>query len=69
MPKTFASHQSLDTEISLAELRGRSARMAPHWIVAPAASASAPVPHSRISGVVVSAASARLVSAMPAFAD
>ncbi|WP_338676232.1 hypothetical protein V1460_27080 [Streptomyces sp. SCSIO 30461] len=68
MPKTFASHHAQDTEISLAELRGRSARMAPHWIVAPS-STSAPVPHSRISGVVVSTASARLVSSMPAFAD
>ncbi|MFD7610238.1 hypothetical protein [Streptomyces sp. NPDC059828] len=68
MPKTFALHHSWDTEISLAELRGRSARMAPHWVAAPT-SPSTPVPPSLINGVVVSAASARLVGAMPAFAD
>ncbi|MDI9887342.1 hypothetical protein QMZ92_23960 [Streptomyces sp. HNM0645] len=55
-------------EISLAELRGDSARMAPHWVVPPMA-AAAPVPPSLIHGVVVSPASARLVGSMPVYGD
>ncbi|WP_256104452.1 hypothetical protein [Streptomyces sp. ODS05-4] len=50
----------------LAELRGRSARMAPHW-TAPMRSAPAPVPPSLIHGVVVSPASARLVDGIGAY--
>ncbi|MCZ7460809.1 hypothetical protein [Streptomyces sp. WMMC940] len=55
-------------EISLAELRGDSARMAPHWAVPPMA-AAAPVSPSLIHGVVVSPASARLVDSMPVYGD
>ncbi|MEU2493666.1 hypothetical protein [Streptomyces sp. NPDC007883] len=55
-------------EISLAELRGDSARMAPHWVVPPIA-AAAPVPPSLIHGVVVPPASARLVGSMSVYGD
>ncbi|MEE1755141.1 hypothetical protein [Streptomyces sp. SP18CS02] len=50
------------SEISLAELCGDSARMAPHWVV-PAEAAPAPVSPSLIHGVVVEPASARLMDA------
>ncbi|MEU6704576.1 hypothetical protein [Streptomyces wuyuanensis] len=56
------------TEISLAELRGDSARMAPHWVVPPVATAG-PVPPSLIHGVVVSPASALLVGSMSVYGD
>lgn len=49
--------------MSLAQLRGDCARMAPHWVV-PAAAVPAPVPPSLIHGVVVPAASARLLDSM-----
>ncbi|MEV0966864.1 hypothetical protein AB0J25_30570 [Streptomyces sp. NPDC049910] len=55
-------------DITLAELRGDSARMAPHWVVPPV-TAAAPVPPSLIHGVVVSADSARLVGSMPVYGD
>ncbi|MFI1468770.1 hypothetical protein [Streptomyces wuyuanensis] len=55
-------------EISLAELRGDSARMAPHWVVPPMAAAG-PVSPSLIHGVVVSPASARLVGSMSVYGD
>ncbi|MFF3287442.1 hypothetical protein [Streptomyces sp. NPDC003023] len=55
-------------EISLAQLRGDCARMAPHWVV-PAAAATAPVHPSLIHGVVVPPASARLVDAMSDYGD
>lgn len=55
-------------DISLAELRGDSARMAPHWVVPPMATA-APVPPSLIHGIVVSPASARLVGSMSVYGD
>ncbi|MFJ8694536.1 hypothetical protein [Streptomyces roseolilacinus] len=51
-----------EPEFTLAELRGASARMAPHWSV-PAAAAAAPVPPSLIHGVVVEPASVRLIAA------
>ncbi|MEU3610331.1 hypothetical protein AB0E83_33575 [Streptomyces sp. NPDC035033] len=51
-----------ESELSLAELCGAGARMAPHW-VAPADPAPAPVSPSSILGVVVPAASARLIAA------
>ncbi|MCP9959264.1 MULTISPECIES: hypothetical protein [Streptomyces] len=50
-----------EPELTLAELRGHCARMAPHW-PAPAA-APAAVPPSRIHGVVVEPASVRLIAA------
>jgi hypothetical protein len=57
----------------LAALVGDGARMAPHWNVPAEAEAEAlaavPVSPSRILGVRVSAASARLVGAMPEYAD
>ncbi|MFE3324214.1 hypothetical protein [Streptomyces sp. NPDC059176] len=63
-----APHGHGETEISLAELCGDSARMAPHWAVPPVAS-PAPVPPSLIHGVVVPAASARLVDSMAPYGD
>lgn len=56
------------TEFTLAQLRGDCARMAPHWVV-PAATVPAPVPPSSIHGVVVPAASARLVDAMTEYSE
>ncbi|MGW4028541.1 hypothetical protein ACWEFL_04335 [Streptomyces sp. NPDC004838] len=64
MTNPSASRASRDQEFTLAQLRGDCARMAPQWSV-PARTVSVPVPPSRIHGVVVSAASARLVDAMP----
>lgn len=57
------AHDPREYEISLAQLRGDCARMAPHWVV-PAAAAPRPVSPSLIHGVVVPPASARLVDAM-----
>ncbi|UUN26456.1 hypothetical protein [Streptomyces sp. FIT100] len=57
-----------ETDTSLAQLCGDSARMAPHWAVPPVAVAT-PVPPSSIHGVVVSRASARLVGSMPEYGD
>ncbi|WP_282691857.1 hypothetical protein [Streptomyces sp. CC208A] len=51
-----------ESDLSLAELCGAGARMAPHW-VAPAGPAPTPVSPSSIHGVVVPAASARLIAA------
>ncbi|AVH59175.1 MULTISPECIES: hypothetical protein [Streptomyces] len=61
-------HLGLDLEGDLASLRGDCARMAPHW------SAPAPVPPlsvspSRIHGVTVPSASARLLDAMSDYGD
>ncbi|WP_175412462.1 hypothetical protein [Streptomyces sp. TRM64462] len=66
MPNTIASYERQDSEPTLAQLRGDSARMAPHWVV-PAAAAPAPVPPSLIHGVVVPTASARLIDATPEY--
>ncbi|QDY76391.1 hypothetical protein [Streptomyces qinzhouensis] len=63
MTNSSRSPASRDLEFTLAQLRGDCARMAPHWTV-PAIVADAPVPPSRIHGVVVSADSARLVRGM-----
>ncbi|MFI1352274.1 hypothetical protein ACH4TV_01590 [Streptomyces sp. NPDC020898] len=60
-----ASH---DLEGDLASLRGDCARMAPHW-AAPDRIITLPVSPSRIHGVTVSPASARLVDAMPYYGD
>ena len=56
------------SEISLAELRGDCARMAPHWAV-PAKSVTKPVAPSLIHGVTVPLTSARLIDAMPEYGD
>jgi hypothetical protein len=63
MTKHFAPGEPRESDMSLAQLRGDCARMAPHWVV-PAAAVPAPVPPSLIHGVVVPAASARLVDSM-----
>ncbi|MER5460880.1 hypothetical protein ABT010_09350 [Streptomyces sp. NPDC002668] len=68
MTKHIAPRDQRESEISLAQLRGDCARMAPHWVV-PAAAVPAPVPPSRIHGVVVTAASARLIDAMSEYGD
>ncbi|MFE5733495.1 MULTISPECIES: hypothetical protein [unclassified Streptomyces] len=57
-----APRERHESEMSLAQLRGDGARMAPHW-VAPEAPESAPVSPALINGVVVPAASARLIDA------
>ncbi|MEU0627479.1 hypothetical protein ACFU98_24655 [Streptomyces sp. NPDC057575] len=57
-----------DSEMSLAELRGDCARMAPHWAAHPK-SAPVRVAPSRIHGVTVPAASARLIDAMSDYGD
>ncbi|MFJ6521449.1 hypothetical protein ACIQJ4_24705 [Streptomyces filamentosus] len=57
-----ASRERHESELSLAELRGASARMAPHWVT-PADPAPAPVSPALIHGVVVPDASARLIAA------
>ncbi|MGW3658991.1 hypothetical protein ACWD6R_26410 [Streptomyces sp. NPDC005151] len=65
MPNNTAPRES---EISLAELRGDCARMAPHWVV-PAKAAPTPVAPSLIHGVTVPDASARLIDAMSEYGD
>ncbi|MGW0789437.1 hypothetical protein ACWD04_14540 [Streptomyces sp. NPDC002911] len=57
-----------ESEMSLAELRGDCARMAPHW-AAPAKSLTKPVELSRIHGVTVPPSSARLIDAMSDYGD
>ncbi|KQX53304.1 MULTISPECIES: hypothetical protein [unclassified Streptomyces] len=57
-----ASRERHESELSLADLRGDSARMAPHWVT-PASPVPAPVSPALIHGVVVPAASARLIDA------
>ncbi|MFD5872850.1 hypothetical protein [Streptomyces sp. NPDC060322] len=57
-----------ESEMSLAELRGDCARMAPHWVV-PEKTAPKPVEPSRIHGVTVPPSSARMVDAMSDYGD
>ncbi|MDW4906840.1 hypothetical protein RB628_16190 [Streptomyces sp. ADMS] len=57
-----------DLEGDLASLRGDCARMAPHW-TAPDRIIALPVSPSRIHGVTVPPASARLVDAMSEYGD
>ncbi|MFF8274868.1 hypothetical protein ACF05T_01930 [Streptomyces lateritius] len=61
-----APREHQESELSLAQLRGDSARMAPHWVV-PATTAAAPVSPALIHGVVVPPASARLIDATPEY--
>jgi hypothetical protein len=68
MRKPIARRELREPEISLAQLRGDCARMAPHWVV-PAAAVPAPVPPSRIHGFIVPASSARLIDAMSDYGD
>lgn len=58
----------LELEGGLAELRGDCTRMAPHWRVA-AAPATELAPPSRLHGVTVPPASARLVDGMSEYGD
>ncbi|MFD6282115.1 hypothetical protein ACFWFI_42155 [Streptomyces sp. NPDC060209] len=57
-----------ESEMSLAELRGDCARMAPHWVV-PAKTSTEPVEPARIHGVIVPPSSARLIDAMSDYGD
>ncbi|WP_405815819.1 hypothetical protein OG241_14860 [Streptomyces sp. NBC_01390] len=57
-----------DLEGDLASLRGDCARMAPHW-TAPDRITALPVSPSRIHGVTVPPASARLVDAMSEYGE
>ncbi|MFD3337137.1 hypothetical protein ACFWV1_31550 [Streptomyces sp. NPDC058700] len=57
-----APRERHEPELSLADLRGDGARMAPHWVT-PVSPAPAPVSPALIHGVVVPAASARLIDA------
>ncbi|GAA2491349.1 hypothetical protein [Streptomyces gobitricini] len=66
MPKFIVTREHHESDPGLAELRGDSARMVPHWVV-PAESAPAPVSPSRIHGVVVPPASVRLIDATPEY--
>jgi hypothetical protein len=66
MPNFTVTREQYESDPTLAELRGDSARMVPHWVV-PAESAPAPVSPSLIHGVVVPAASARLIAATPEY--
>ncbi|MFJ9623682.1 hypothetical protein [Streptomyces sp. NPDC101181] len=59
---------SRESEVSLAELRGDCARMAPHWS-ASQRTAVPPVEPALIHGVTVPPASARLVDAMSEYGD
>lgn len=59
---------TLDPDGSLADLRGDCARMVPHW-AAPERLAPRPVSPSRIHGVTVPPASARLLDAMSEYGD
>ncbi|AEN09501.1 MULTISPECIES: hypothetical protein [unclassified Streptomyces] len=69
MPNDIAPRES---EMSLAELRGDCARMAPHWVAATKTvtkAAAVPSRPSLIHGVTVPPSSARLVDAMPEYGD
>ncbi|MFD8976746.1 MULTISPECIES: hypothetical protein [unclassified Streptomyces] len=57
-----APRERHESEMSLTQLCGDSARMAPHWVT-PVSPAPAPVSPALIHGVVVPAASARLIDA------
>lgn len=57
-----------ESEMSLAELRGDCARMAPHWVV-PEKAAAKPVEPARIHGVTVPPSSARLIDSMADYGD
>ncbi|MEV7276607.1 hypothetical protein [Streptomyces sp. NPDC093111] len=57
-----APREPQESEFSLAQLCGDSARMAPHWVT-PAAPATVRVSPALIHGVEVPAASARLIAA------
>ncbi|MEV7197794.1 hypothetical protein AB0N81_39280 [Streptomyces sp. NPDC093510] len=64
----YRAAPSSEAPESMETLRGDCARMAPHW-VAPATTATAPVPPSLIHGVTVPPGSARLLSEMSEYGD
>ncbi|KAF4406466.1 MULTISPECIES: hypothetical protein [Streptomyces] len=76
MPKTAGSPAwpltaettPLELDGGLAELRGDCARMVPHWRAGVPAAAE-PVPASRLHGIVVPPASARLLDGMSEYGD
>ncbi|MCD9142084.1 hypothetical protein [Streptomyces albireticuli] len=71
MPNPVKDVTFIDSEPeSLEELRRLCARMAPHWAgAAPVPAVPAPVPPSRIHGVSVPPASARLLDGMSEYGD
>ncbi|MFG2333752.1 hypothetical protein ACGFMM_29640 [Streptomyces sp. NPDC048604] len=63
MANHTAPRERDESEITLAELRGDCARMAPHWVT-PSDAAPSPVSPALIHRIVVSPASARLADAV-----
>ncbi|WP_418956638.1 hypothetical protein [Streptomyces tritici] len=63
MANHTAPRERDESEITLAELRGDCARMAPHWVT-PSKAAPAPVSPASIHRIVVPPASARLADAV-----
>ncbi|MEV3995059.1 hypothetical protein AB0K62_05130 [Streptomyces halstedii] len=61
-------YETTPYEMSLSELRGDCARMAPRWAAA-GRSAAGPVDVPRIHGVTVPPGSARLIDAMADYGD
>ncbi|QGV81014.1 hypothetical protein [Streptomyces ficellus] len=67
MPMFSVPREQHESDLSLAELRGDSARMVPHWVVPAEGAPPGPVSPSLIHGVVVPPASARLIDATPEY--
>lgn len=67
-PYETAPYETAPYEMSLSELRGDCARMAPRWTAA-GRSAAGPVDVPRIHGVTVPPGSARLIDAMADYGD
>ncbi|GGV16086.1 hypothetical protein AB0I84_18045 [Streptomyces spectabilis] len=68
-PQDSAARQASEQGVETWEtLRGACTRMVPHWAV-PSVPAGTPVPPSRIHGVTVPAASARLLDGMSEYGD
>ncbi|MER6718659.1 hypothetical protein [Streptomyces halstedii] len=67
-PHETPPYETTAYEMSLSELRGDCARMAPRWAAA-GRSAAGPVDVPRIHGVTVPPGSARLIDAMADYGD
>ncbi|MFE7523860.1 hypothetical protein [Streptomyces halstedii] len=67
-PSETPPYETTAYEMSLSELRGDCARMAPRWAAA-GRSAAGPVDVPRIHGVTVPPGSARLIDAMADYGD
>ncbi|MFI6941104.1 hypothetical protein ACIBI4_17650 [Streptomyces sp. NPDC050418] len=65
---TAPAPSSVTQDFTLKQLQGDCARMVPHW-AAPHHPAAAPVPASRIHGIVVPPASARMLDGMSEYGD